>query len=263
MRIALLSDIHGNSIALEAVLTDIKAQGKMDEYWVLGDLVAVGPDPIGVIDRLYRLPQVRLIRGNTDRYVIAGVRPKPTRQAMQAYPELASLSQDIEESFIWTRGAITAAGWLEWLAKLPLEQRALLPDGTRLLGVHASPGNDGGPGIHPALSEPQLYAMLAGCEADLVCVGHTHWPLNLKLGQVHVVNLGSVSNPLPPDLRASYVILEATETGYTVKHHRVDYNRAAVIAAVERVRYPAADFITRLMRGQHQPAWPTDQSGAF
>ncbi len=52
MRIALLSDIHGNSIALEAVLEDIQAQGDVDAYWVLGDLAAIGYDPVGVLERL-------------------------------------------------------------------------------------------------------------------------------------------------------------------------------------------------------------------
>ena len=47
MRIAILSDIHGNSVALDAVLTDIATQGAVDAYWLLGDLVALGPDPVG------------------------------------------------------------------------------------------------------------------------------------------------------------------------------------------------------------------------
>lgn len=263
MRIVLFSDIHGNSIALDAVLADIRGQGRVDEYWVLGDLVALGPDPVGVIDRLYRLPRVHLVRGNTDRYVIKGLRPKPTRQYLEANPEFVSLSPGIAESFSWTQGAITAAGWLEWLTKLPLEHRRSLPDGTLLLGVHASPGSDRGPGIHPALSEAELEAVCANCSADLVCVGHTHWPMEVQVGDVHVVNLGSVSNPVPPDLRASYVILDADVSGYAIEHHRVEYNYEAVIAAVERVRHPAADYVVRLMQGQHQPAWPIDQENFY
>ncbi len=255
MRIVLLADIHGNSIALDAVLADIQAQGDVDAYWILGDLVAIGHDPAGVIDRLYRLPEAHFVRGNTDRYVVTGVRPRPTREEVKADTGLLSLSTGIAQSFTWTQGAVTASGWLEWLAKLPLEQRLVLPDGTRLLGVHASPGHDSNQGIHPALSEKELQSLLAGCNADLVCVGHTHWPLDLKVGDVHLVNVGCVSNPLPPDLRASYVILDAGESGYQLQQRRVDYSHLAVIAAVERVRHPAASHITRLMRGEYEPPW--------
>ncbi len=67
MKIALLSDIHGNSTALDAVLKDIADQGGVGGTWVLGDLVALGPDPVGVLSRLANLSGARFIRGNTDR----------------------------------------------------------------------------------------------------------------------------------------------------------------------------------------------------
>src|SRR4051812_19555675 len=78
MRIALMSDIHGNSIALDAVLADIAHAGGVDEHWVLGDIVALGPDPIGVLERIVALPELSVLRGNTDRYVVTGDRPSPS-----------------------------------------------------------------------------------------------------------------------------------------------------------------------------------------
>ena len=255
MRIVLFSDIHGNTIALDALLADIRALGQVDAYWVLGDLVGIGPDPVGVLDRLYRLPNACFVRGNTDRYVLKGTRPRPSRREIGSDPKLRKIMIEIAGSFAWTQGAVTATGWLDWLGKAPLEQRLVLPDGTRMLGVHASPGSDSGPGIHPNLPEPALRMLLSGCEADLVFVGHTHWPFETKLDEVHVVNVGSVSNPVPPDLRANYVILDANRSGYKITHRRVDYNHNAVIAAVERVRHPAAAYLIRVMRGKHKPAW--------
>jgi Icc-related predicted phosphoesterase len=56
MRLALLSDLHGNPIALDAVLDDIASRGSVDRFVVLGDLVAIGHDPVGVLERLVRLP---------------------------------------------------------------------------------------------------------------------------------------------------------------------------------------------------------------
>ena len=70
MRLGLISDIHGNEIALDAVLSDGRDLG-VDSWWVLGDLVALGPDPVVTLAKLRSLPNVRFVRGNTDRYVVA------------------------------------------------------------------------------------------------------------------------------------------------------------------------------------------------
>src|SRR5262245_26471365 len=142
MNIALLSDIHGNSSALDAVLADIHARGGVDGYWVLGDLVALGHDPVGVLERLAALPNVQYVRGNTDRYVAVGDRPPPTLADVAADPRLLATLVEIAGTFAWTQGALTAAGWLDWLERLPLELHVALPDGTQVLGVHASPGRD-------------------------------------------------------------------------------------------------------------------------
>lgn len=255
MRIALLSDIHGNSIALDAVLADVEQNGGADAYWVLGDLVALGHDPVGVLQRLATLPQARFVRGNTDRYVATGDRPPPSADDVGAHPHLLATFAEISATFAWTQGALTAAGWLDWLTSLPLELRERLPDGTRLLGVHAAPGNDDGPGIPPDADDAEVGRRLAGCEADLICVGHVHWSLDRRMDGKHVVNLGSVSNPLPPDLRASYAVLQADTSGYAIQLRRVEYDRQAVIDAVERLRHPGAAFIIRHMRGQRIPRW--------
>ncbi len=149
MRVALLSDIHGNSIALDAVLCDIEQSGGVDEYWALGDLVALGPDPVGVVERLDALPTVSVLRGNTDRYVATGERPAPSVAEAIADPSLVSVIAEVAGSFGWTAGYMQAAGLSGWLEALPLQLRRTLPDGTRALAVHASPIADDGPGIDP------------------------------------------------------------------------------------------------------------------
>jgi predicted phosphodiesterase len=251
-RVALLSDIHGNLIALNAVVADVAARGGADAYWVVGDISAIGYEPVGVIERVVALPNVRFVRGNTDRYTVTGELPRGA-------PSLDDIRQDpgrlrelllIVESAGWTRGAVTLGGWFDWLSSLPLEQRWTLPDGTRMLAVHASPGYDDGLGVYPELSDDELEALLAGSEADLVIVGHTHRPLNRAVRGVRVVNLGSVSNPpLGADPRASYVLLEIDGAGYHVEHRRVEYDRRAVVREVQRVRHPAASYLMGLLGG--------------
>lgn len=258
MRIAFLSDIHGNSIALDAVLADIQRMGGVDSYWLIGDLIALGPDPIGVLERVTTLPHLTLTRGNTDRYTISGALPPVAYQLLERNRSFLPDFVTIAQSFGWTRGAITTAGWLPWIHNLPLEQRIILPDGSRLLAIHASPGQDDGDGIHPKLTSDQLRATLQHEDADIIIVGHTHWPLDIHINRQRVINLGSISNPLAPDTRASYVILEAEPEGYTIELRRVVYDHEAVIAAFQQLQHPSADFLIQYQRGQKHPSWQTE-----
>src|SRR5215470_4767909 len=75
MRLAILSDIHGNLLALEAVLQDLEEAGGADKLWILGDLVAYGPRPAECLARIRDLKEAKVIAGNTDRYVFNGDRP--------------------------------------------------------------------------------------------------------------------------------------------------------------------------------------------
>lgn len=255
MRLAILSDIHGNSLALDAVLADIQAQGGVDGYWVLGDFSAIGYDPVTVLERLKALPNVHCTRGNTDRYVITGERPGPSLQEATQNPDLVQRAVEVAAGFAWTLGYVTAAGWRDWLSRLPLELRLTLPDGTRLLGVHAAPGADDGPGIHPGLSEDELYALLQPAEADLIFVGHTHVPMERVVRGIRVFNLGSVSNPVVTPLHARYALLEADPAGYQIQRRSVEYDRQAVIEAVRQSHHPAGEFVIRYMQGLTLSQW--------
>lgn len=255
MRVALLADIHGNSVALDAVLADSRAAGGADAYWLLGDFVAIGHDPVGVMERLSALPNTTMIRGNTDRYVFKGDRPFPQAEDVRANPDLIPLLQEVSGSFGWTVGSLARGGWLDRLEALPLDQRLTLPDGTRVLMVHAAPGEDDGEGIHWGTTDDELAAALKGCEADLVLVGHTHCIFDRTLGGVRVINPGPVSNVFPPDLRSSYVILETDASGFQVEFRRVDYDRQAVVEALKQLRYPGLPYVAAFMEGRIQSGW--------
>ena len=255
MKVAILADIHGNSIALDKVMEDIQSLGGVDEYWFLGDFVAIGHDPIGVLERITGLSNARYIRGNTDRYIYSGELPWPQFADIKKEPTLAQLHIQVARSFSWTSGAIGASGWLPWFKELTLDMRFILPDGARVLAVHAAPGTDDGMGISLNISDKDLIELASDVEAELVLVGHTHLPFNRTVGNIRVVNPGSVSNPFPPDLRASYVILEADKKGYKINHRRVDYDREAVIKAVQEVNHPAFEYITKFMKGENKKDW--------
>lgn len=245
MRVAILSDIHGNSIALDAVLADARDRGGVDAFWILGDLVALGPDPLGVLDRLFTLPHAHFTRGNTDRYVATGDRPPPHLADVRADPSLLPRLIEVAQTFTWTQGAIAGAGKLVWLKQLPLELRVTLPDGSRFLGVHASPGRDDGDGITAAIADDAAAQLLQAAEADMICTGHTHRPMHRRLGLRSLVNLGAVSLSATADKRASYVILTADSSGYTIEPRQVPFDLQRVVAQLEAADHPGRSFILK------------------
>lgn len=252
MKAAILADIHGNSIALDNVMEDVRSIGGVDEYWILGDFAAIGHDPIGVLERISNLSNTRLIRGNTDRYICTGELPWPQFEDVIRDPTLTQLHLQVVRSFAWTAGAVSAAGWLSWFRNLALDMRLVLPDGSRVLAVHSAPGTDDGTGIRFNISDEDLQRLVLDVEAELVLVGHTHLPLDRKVGNIRIINPGSISNPFSPDLRASYAILEADENGYQICHRQVEYDRDAVIRAIQEVNHPALEYITRFMKGENK-----------
>jgi predicted phosphodiesterase len=261
MRIALLADIHGNPIALDAVLADIQAKGGVDGYWILGDLCAIGYDPAGVLECLSTLPNAVFVRGNADWYVTSGERPPPTPEQVRENLALIPTFAEVAGSFAWTQGYLEARGWLCWLKNLPLEHRLVLPDGTRVLLVHAAPGTDDGYGLNPSLDDDELGTAIADCGADLICVGHFHVPLDRRLNGQRVINPGSVSNNHAPDLRAAYAVLSASENGFQVVHYRVEYDRQAALEATTRSSNPGAGFIIRCLEGKRQSSWQARWDG--
>lgn len=246
MRIAIFSDVHGNTLALDAVLADIASVGGVDAHWFVGDAAMIGFDPVGAVERLQSLPNLVTVRGNGDRRLATDpntVREVTNRILATAEPAEASIWRSVLADSEWTRDLLKAAGRYEWVAALPLEQRLQLPDGTRVLLVHAAPGTDEGSGIQDRHSDDDLRGILAGAEADLVFVGHTHRPLDRTVDGTRVVNLGSLSNPPDANKRAKWSLLVADAQGYTLERREVDYDIAAVCQRLLQDQVPAWEYI--------------------
>ena len=209
---------------------------------------------MSTLELLAALRGLRVIGGNTERYVLTDDRPPPTQADVLAQPERFAVYSEVQRSFAWTGGALAATGWLEWLTALPDEIRATLPDGTSVLGVHAQPGRDDGPGITPDRDEAAPLRDLAPGNAEIVFAGHTHQPTDRFVGDIRAVNLGSVSNPITDDLRASYVVVHADRHGHRVEHRRVAYDRDDFLASVAGSGHPAAAYIASFQLGRQSDA---------
>ncbi len=253
LRIALLADIHGNDIALQAVFSDIEKKGGVDRFWVLGDVAAIGHAPISVLSLLHAQDNLQCLSGNTERYICTGDRPPPSIEDVEADPTLLPIMLNVEGSFSWTQGVLSGSEHLVWMSNLPSEIEYRLPDSTSLICVHGSPSGGDFAGIWPGMEDDEIELLLSGYEHDIVCVGHTHWPLDVRINGRHIINPGSVSNPIGCDTRASYAMFTADNRGYNVEFHRVDYDLDAVIKILQDIRHPACDFITQHLRGEIIP----------
>lgn len=184
------------------------------------------------------LRNARFVRGNTDRYVLTG-----QVSAMMPSSDLEMLVS-ASRSFAWTRGAITTVGAYDWLASLPVEQTIRLPNECQVLLVHASPGQDDGPGLYPELSDQELLdAGVASSGAQLVFIGHTHVPMDRTVAGVRVVNLGSVSLPFTAERRAMWTLLDADKAGYTIEQRFAEYDIDAVALALDTEHHPTAGWL--------------------
>ena len=255
MRLGVIADIHGNDVALRAILEDAE-HFAVDTWWVLGDLVLFGPRPAEVLDLLSTLPGISMLRGNTDRYVLTGEQPAPHATAADA-----AASLDLVQRYAamaagtgWTRGVLDQAGVLSTLTALPPRLRLRLPGGTTVLGVHASPNADDGPGIDPKVSADELRSLLADCAADVVIGGHTHQITDRVVTGVRALNPGSAGLPRLPGATA-WLLLEDSGHGLTVTQRTVPFDVTAVVDDLKGRNHPNAEFVASLLTGQrrHRP----------
>ncbi len=221
-RIAVLSDIHGNSAATEAVLADIDAVAP-DATYCLGDLVGYGARPNESID-LIRERAIPTIMGNYDDGV--GFDRDDCGCAYKDDGERARGQQ----SLMWTRSAVTADR-KAWLRSLPPEIRMDV-NGVRLRLVHGSPRR-----MNEYLfsdRDPASLARIArDADCDVLLFDHTHIPWSRRIEGVLMVNTGSVGKPKDGDPRASWVLLTVGTGGdVEVETRRVDYDIAAMAAAI-------------------------------
>ncbi|WP_255169342.1 metallophosphoesterase family protein [Natrononativus amylolyticus] len=219
MRIGLVSDIHGNRVALEAVLSDMPAVGALA---CAGDVVGYNPWPGECIDEL-RVREVPTVRGNHDAAALAET----------AFGFNGMARAGIE----YTRERLSD-DQRKWLASLPSDRR--LFDG-RLKLVHGHP-DDPDRYTYPEDFSPRLLG-----EEDVLVLGHTHVQHVERYAEGIVVNPGSVGQPRDRDPRAGYAVVDLD--AMTVDTRRVSYDIEAVRAEIEAVGLPER-LGTRLTAGQ-------------
>ena len=231
-RLAVLADIHGNSVALRAVLADLARQGGADAVINLGDLAVFGPDPVGVLNLSRQIGTTFFVRGNTDRYLVEGNYP--------GRPGGSDWQSQVLASFPWTAKELGRTG-LNFLANLPPWQLLRIDPEHIILAVHGSPRSDE-ENIRPDTPIAELAPMINDQTYDLLLCAHTHLPCDRMVAGRRVVNVGSVGLPFDGDPRASYVLIDLRPRGeYHIQFRRVSYDIEQVVRQLVAFNHPTAD----------------------
>ena len=246
MRSLIVSDIHSNLEAFDAVLADAEQAGGYDIVWFLGDLVGYGADPGQCIERLRSLPHIA-IAGNHDHAVTGKLNPDRFNGSARA-------------AALWTADVLTDEE-MAYLSELPEVRKE-----GEFTHVHGSLRD---PVSEYLISEPAALATFALLETPFCLVGHSHYPivwtenehgadvallaattpLTLRGDQRMIVNPGSVGQPRDGDWRASYLLYDSGGGGAgTLEHRRVEYDIATAQHKIRAAGLPES-LADRLARG--------------
>lgn len=219
MNIAVISDIHANPSALDAVLKDIEEFGA-DKIFVLGDLILAGFNPNAVCRKIFELREkygdnFEIIQGNTDK-MVSNCTPELVQKTKEAFSCMGySLEEDVK---------ITDKKYLDFVKNLP-EKKSVEVNGLKIDLVHGSPRNQS-ENIYPNLKEEEVEKMVESSDADLILCGHTHIPCGYSLlnGKT-VINVGSVGRPMTEDKRSVYLRLVVDKNAkFYSEHRKISYD---------------------------------------
>ncbi len=242
MRILVISDIHANYTALEAVLNDA---GSVDECWCLGDLIGYGPDPNAVIEQVRELPHLTCILGNHD-------------VAVCEMTTLEMFNGEARRSLVWTERVLTADN-MDFLRSLPRHAKVR----GEVTLAHGSPRD---PVWEYVLNTLSARLNFAHFDTPFCFVGHSHVQSMFQLDQSNdrvsarpiragqavrlaprvILNPGSVGQPRDRDVRAAYAIYESQT--HTWEARRVAYNIAEVQQRIRQAGLPEKHAV-RLAEG--------------
>jgi putative phosphoesterase len=231
MRIAVVSDIHGNGTAFEAVLKDLE-ETSPDLILHGGDLADGGSSPVEIVERIRDLGW-KGVAGNTDEMLF---RPESLQEFANHAPQMNRLFAAIGEMAAATR-ELLGEERIAWLRGLP---RRLVQEPIAL--VHASPESLWrAPG--PDASDEQLQAAYRSLGTPIAVYGHIHRPYIRKVAEMTVVNTGSAGLPYDGDRRAAYLLVD--ESGPSIR--RVEYDLDRELRALAASGLPHTEWVAKML----------------
>jgi predicted phosphodiesterase len=245
MKIALISDIHGNAVALEAVLEDIHHK-QVDQIAVLGDICFRGPEPkraLELVQALVHEQNAQVIKGNVDEWTVRPVKPGEIPDQF-----LEGFNRERE----WCVSQLTQDD-LDWLAALPHELRLSLGENLSLYAFHATPESLFDVVWADAPADKIKNTLIKNNPEQLLAYGHIHFPYIRFVQGKAILNTGSVGLPFDGLPLASYIMLESDGEAYQATMVRVPYDVERVVQLYVSRDYPEAELMAHVVRQAKSP----------
>lgn len=234
MRIAFISDIHGNAVALEAVLADLRKKS-VDEVFVLGDICFRGPEPKRSLEIIQAL-NTDVIKGNADEWIVRGIHKGEVPKE-----SLSMMNKERD----WTVSKLNHHQ-LDYLKELPTELNLEYGD-IKIHAFHATP-NSLFDNVPPSAPDEKLEEQLMINEATIYIYAHIHKPYIRFLHGKCVINTGSVGLPFDGISRSSYVLIDLLADHVEASIVRVTYDIDKVVQQFANEDYPNNEFIIDVLK---------------
>ena len=239
MKIAVISDIHGNMEAVEAVMEDIKKQ-ECDKIFVLGDYAMAGPEPADTVEFFMQRkhdPKFCMIQGNTDLMI--------ADYTEELYNNLKEKAPVMAEALKCDAGILNPVE-KDFLKELPI-QKEVIEGGIKFLLVHGSPRRNN-EDILPDTPMEEVEKMIENVDADVILCGHTHLPCGFQTSKKKtVVNAGSIGRPFTPEPKSCYLTIIVEDKKCLFEHHFVEYDKERASAKLAKREFNGADKLAGML----------------
>ena len=239
MKIAVISDIHGNMEALSAVMEDIKKED-CEKIFVLGDYAMAGPEPNKVVDWFIDKQfnsDFTMIQGNTD-FMISNY----TEELYQTLKEKAPVMAEALKNDV----SILSPSQISFLKNLPA-QKSVIENGVRILLVHGSPRKNN-EDILPETPLNEVEKMLENVDANIILCGHTHLPCGFQTSTKQtVINTGSIGRPFTNEPKSCYLKLTITNGKCLFEHRFVEYDKEHASQKLKERMFDGADKLANML----------------
>jgi predicted phosphodiesterase len=253
MLLAVLSDIHGNLMALDTALADLDAVGGADMIWCLGDLAAFGPRPAECIRRLrerreaFGKEKFHIIGGNTDRWLVTGERVKQAAKDEETFNTLAQTWNDRDLNLNWGVSQLSYEDYQFLQKRIGREVSHEFEGYGWVIGYHAIPGDDEA-FLLPDTPEYEALDMLLDREGRLAIGGHIHRQMDRDLGRWRVVNVGSVGMSFDNPGHVQWGLFTFENGEVNIDLRNIPYDAQAVIDDLYAVGCPAPEWMGKRLR---------------
>ncbi len=241
MKIAIISDIHGNLDALNSVLKDIKSEN-CSKIFCLGDIVLAGPEPVKTLEKIKELVKsdnFKIIQGNTDKML--------SEFSFDTYNKIINTNAIMGSAYLADSKILNDSD-KEFLKNLK-EKEEINLFGIKILLVHGSPRKND-ENIYPDMPINVVEEIIKDTDANIIFCGHTHMPCGYQTNtEQTVVNVGSIGRPFSESPDSCYVIMDINEenSSFTVKHKFVKYNVEIASEKIKKRGFEGADKLAKML----------------